>query len=169
MLNPNPDKNIINKLKKFTYFYKIINKFKTNVMENNKEFYLLNNFIKSKVYKKLKFLYYKNFYNIKNFNFLYYKNKISKNLIKYINAIKNKKLYIYKKFIKNINKYIKNNNNIKYKKFFIIRKENNLNKLKIRRFNIYPKIFVKMKDEFRYLYDKATVVTNQSYNYNFFT
>jgi hypothetical protein len=171
ILNTNLDKNIINKLKKFTYLYKIINKYKINFMENkkNKEFYLINNFIKSKVYKKLKFLYYKNFYNIKNFNFLYYKNKISKNLIKYIHAIKNKKLSIYKKFIKNINKYIKNNNNIKYKKFFIIRKENNLNKLKIRRFNIYPKIFVKMKDEFRYLYDKATVVTNQSYNYNFFT
>src|SRR5438045_4014730 len=64
MLNNNLDKNIINKLKKFTYLYKIINKYKINFMENkkNKEFYLINNFIKSKVYKKLKFLYYKNFY-----------------------------------------------------------------------------------------------------------
>jgi hypothetical protein len=124
--------------------------------------------MKSKIYKKLGFLYYKNFYNIKNTNFLYYKNNISKSLIKFINIVKARKNKIYLKFVNAINKFKIYIKKIKYKKFVIIKKENIINKFKIKRFNIYPKIFVKVKDQYKYLCDKVTVITNQSYNNNIF-
>jgi len=75
---------------------------------------------------------------------------------------------LYKKFIKNINKIFTYKKNIRYKKFFIVNKENLIYKLKIKRFNTYPKIFIKIIDEYKYLYNRITTVKDKSSNSNTF-
>jgi ADP-heptose:LPS heptosyltransferase len=105
---------------------------------------------------------------MKNEKYFDKKNKISKSFLKLIKILKNKKFEIYKNFLSNIKKFFIYRDKIKYKKFFLIKKENFVHKLKVKRFRNYPKAFVKVKDEYRYLYDRATALTEQPSTNNLF-
>jgi len=124
--------------------------------------------MKTRLFKRINLFFFNIGLKIRNFNFLYYKENISKNLINLIYILKRKKSKIYKNFIKNIKKIFITKKNIRYKSYFIVKKENLIYKLKIKRFNTYPKIFIKIIDDYRYLYNRITTVKERSLNSNTF-
>lgn len=123
--------------------------------------------IKVGLYKKIKFLFMKSGLIINKVDFLYNKKNITQTLIKLIKLLKKRKKERYFNFLKNIKKYFYKNK--KYRKIFLLKKENLIYKLKIRRFNTYPKIFIKMIEKYRYLSHRITVVRNKALNNNVFS
>jgi hypothetical protein len=113
-------------------------------------------------------LFFKSGLKINKTDFLYYKENITKNFIKLMKFLKNKKKSIYIKFFEKIKKIFTYKKNIKYKKIFFLKKENLIYKLKIRRFNTYPKTFIKIIDKYRYLYHRITIVRDKALDNNTF-
>jgi hypothetical protein len=154
------------------YVKNIIDNFSIKIYKKNllnlDKFFLLYKFIKTGIQKKMKFLFNKSGLRLNKVNFLYYKKNITKTLIKLMKMLKSKKKNIYKYFLKTIKKYLLSEKKIKYKKIFSMKKENLIYKLKIRRFNTYPKTFIRMIEKYRYLSHRITVVRNKALNNNTF-
>jgi hypothetical protein len=127
----------------------------------------LYNIVKLKLNKKIINIY-NNIYKIKKFSFLFYKKKISKFLIKIIKIIKEKNIKMFEYYLNKFKLLFKEKKFHKYKNYFSLKKGNFINKLKIRRIKTYPKIFSRIIDEHRYIFNQVTIVLDVPSNYNLF-